>query len=48
MENKRHFVEARTLNDQERHLALEVPTSKMAHAEKERESTPVKQHQDKA
>jgi hypothetical protein len=30
-------VEAGTLDDQERHLALEISTSRMAHAERERE-----------
>jgi hypothetical protein len=29
----------KTLNGQERHLALEMPTLKMAHAERERERT---------
>jgi hypothetical protein len=43
----KYFVEAGTLNDQEWHLALEMPTSRMAHAEWERESTPAKQHQGK-
>jgi hypothetical protein len=41
-------VEAGTLDEQELHLALEMPTSRMAHAEKERESTPAKEYQDKA
>jgi hypothetical protein len=40
-------VKAETLDDQERHLALELPTSKMAHADRERENTPAKQHQGK-
>jgi hypothetical protein len=40
------FVEAKTLDDQERHIALEMPTSKTAHAEREREHT-YKQHQGK-
>jgi hypothetical protein len=30
-------MEAGTLDDQEWHLALEMPTSRMAHAERERE-----------
>jgi hypothetical protein len=34
--------------DQEQHLALEMPTSKMAHTEGERENTPAKQHQGKS
>jgi multidrug resistance efflux pump len=42
------FSEVGTLDDQEWHLALEMPTSRMAHAERERESTPAKQHQGKA
>jgi hypothetical protein len=43
-------VEAKTLYNQEQHLALEMPTSEMAHIgrERERENTPAKQHQDKA
>jgi hypothetical protein len=41
------FAEARTLDDQGQHLALVIPTSKMAHAERERENTPAKQHQSK-
>jgi hypothetical protein len=48
MENKNIFAEAKTLDDQERHLALEMLTSRTAHAERERESTPAKQHQRKA
>jgi hypothetical protein len=44
----KYFAEAGTLDDQERHLALEMLTSRMANAERERESTPVKQHQGKA
>jgi hypothetical protein len=46
--NKNIFAEAGTLDDQERHFTLEMATSRMAHAERERESTPVKQHQGKA
>jgi hypothetical protein len=42
------FSEVGTLDDQEWHVALEMPTSRMAHAERERESTPTKQHQGKA
>jgi hypothetical protein len=33
-ENKIHFVEAKILNGKERHLALEMPTSRMAHAKR--------------
>jgi hypothetical protein len=33
-------VKAETLNGQEQHLALEMPTSKIAHTERERENTP--------
>jgi hypothetical protein len=33
----KHFVKAGTLDDQERHLALEMSTSRMAHTERERE-----------
>jgi hypothetical protein len=40
-------MEAGTLDDQERHLALEMPTSRMAHIEMERVSTPEKQYQGK-
>jgi hypothetical protein len=46
--NKNIFAEAGTLDDQEQHFTLEMATSRMAHAERERESTPVKQHQGKA
>jgi hypothetical protein len=45
---KIHFVEAKTLNGQEQHLVLEMPTSRMAHTERERENTPTKQHHGKA
>jgi hypothetical protein len=41
-------MEAKTLNDRERHLYLEMPTSRMDHADRERENTPTKKHQDKA
>jgi 3-phenylpropionate/cinnamic acid dioxygenase small subunit len=47
IENKRYFTEARTLDDQEWHLALEMPTSRTAHTVRERENTSVKQHQGK-
>jgi hypothetical protein len=39
-------MEAGTIDDQEWHLALEMPTSRTAHVE--RENTPAKQHQGKA
>jgi hypothetical protein len=48
IENKIHFAEVKTLDGQERHLALEMPTSRIVHAKKERESTPAEQHQGKA
>jgi hypothetical protein len=41
-------MKAKTLDDRERHLDLEMPTSEIAHAERERENTSAKQHQDKA
>jgi hypothetical protein len=41
-------VKAKTLDDQEWHIALEMPTSRTAHADRERENTPTKQHQEKA
>jgi hypothetical protein len=47
MENKTH-LQKRQLIDQERHLALEVLTSEMAHARREKENTPAKQQQGKA
>jgi hypothetical protein len=37
-----------TLDDQERHLTLEIPISEMAHDRRERDNTPAKQYQDKA
>jgi hypothetical protein len=36
IENKNNFAEAVTLDDQEWHLALGIPTSRMAHVERER------------
>jgi hypothetical protein len=36
------IAKARTLDDQERHIALEMLTSRMAHADRERENTHVK------
>jgi hypothetical protein len=33
--------------NQERHIILEMPTSRMAHTDRERENTPTKQHQGK-
>jgi hypothetical protein len=47
MENKNIFVEAKSLDDRERHPAIEMPISKTTHADREREKTPVKQHQGK-
>jgi hypothetical protein len=47
MENKTH-LQKRQLIDQERHLTLEVLTSEMAHARREKENTPAKQQQGKA
>jgi hypothetical protein len=47
-ENKNIFVEAKTLDDRERHLALEMPTSRMDQADRERENLPTKQHQGSA
>jgi hypothetical protein len=44
----KHFPKVGTLNDQKRHLALEIPTLRMAHTESKREITPTKQHQGKA
>jgi hypothetical protein len=38
----------KTLDDQEWHIALEMPTSETVHAGSGRENTPVKQHQGKA
>jgi hypothetical protein len=35
-------MEAETLDDQERHLSLEMPTLRMAHVEREGDNTPVK------
>jgi hypothetical protein len=40
----KHFTEVGTLNNQEQQLALEMLTSRTAHTERERESTPAKQH----
>jgi hypothetical protein len=36
-EIKIHFAEGKRLDGQEQHLALEMPTSRMAHVERERE-----------
>jgi hypothetical protein len=47
MEN-RNILRKRSLIEQGWHLAVEVPTSEMAHTGRERENTPVKQHQGKA
>jgi hypothetical protein len=38
IENKNDLAEAKTLNDQERHLALEMSTSETAHAGMEKEN----------
>jgi hypothetical protein len=48
IEEKKHFAEAGTLDESGWHLALEMPTSRTAHTERERESTTVKQHQGKS
>jgi hypothetical protein len=48
IENKIIFVEVGTLDNQEWHLALEMSTSRMAHAERKRENIPAKQHRVKA
>jgi hypothetical protein len=37
MKNKNIFVEAKTLNDRERHLAREMTISRMAHTDRGRE-----------
>jgi hypothetical protein len=42
------FVEAGSLDDQERYLALEMPSLRTAHADRKRENTHAKQHKDKA
>jgi hypothetical protein len=34
----KHFAEVKTLDDGEQHLALEMTTSRMAHADRERET----------
>jgi hypothetical protein len=47
IENKNILQKQEHLMNQEQHLALEMPTSRTAHAEKERERTPAKQHKDK-
>jgi hypothetical protein len=44
----KEICESETLDDQEWHLALEIPTSKTAHTGRERENTTAKQHQGKA
>jgi hypothetical protein len=49
IENKNIFCGSETLIDREWHLALEIPTLRTAHTDRERErETPVKQHQGKA
>jgi hypothetical protein len=47
IENKKWLVEAKTLDDREWHLALEMSTLETAHAGRAREITPIKQQQDK-
>jgi hypothetical protein len=47
IENKNILRKREHLMNQEQHLALEMPTSRMAHAERERERTPAKQHKGK-
>jgi hypothetical protein len=42
------FTKAKTLDDQEWHLAQEKPTSEMTHAGSEKDNTPAKQHRGKA
>jgi hypothetical protein len=41
-------LQKRQLDEQERHLVIEMSTSEMTHVGGERESTPVKQYQGKA
>jgi hypothetical protein len=41
-------MEAGSLDDQERHIALEMLTLRTAHTNRERENTPAKQYQGKA
>jgi hypothetical protein len=36
------FMEVKTLNDRERHPALEMPTSRMAHGDRERHNVSAK------
>jgi hypothetical protein len=40
-------MEAKTLDGQERHFALEMSTSETAQTGRKRENTPAKQHQGK-
>jgi hypothetical protein len=47
IENKNDLRKRKHSDDQERHLALEMPTLETAHAEREKESTSAKQHQGK-
>jgi hypothetical protein len=42
------FAEAGSLDDQERHLALEMSSLRTTHADRKRENTPAKQYKDKA
>jgi hypothetical protein len=45
---QKHFLKAGTLDNQERHIALEMSTSRTAHTKRGGESTPAKQYQGKA
>jgi hypothetical protein len=45
IENKNILQKQKHSMNQEQHLALEMPASRTAHVERERESTPAKQHQ---
>jgi hypothetical protein len=40
-------MKAKTFDDRERYLVLEIPTSRTAHTDSERENTPTKQYQGK-
>jgi hypothetical protein len=47
IENKKYLRKQKYSINQERHLTLEMSTSRTARVERERESTHTKQHQDK-
>jgi hypothetical protein len=47
-ENKIHFAEVKTLDNEGRQLALGMSTSRTAHVERERENTHAKQQQGKS